>query len=377
MKVLFLTKYYPPSEGGIERYSHLLCTGLAGQGVHVEVVAAAEKERASRIEVVDGIRVHRVGSLGEVRGVAISPGLTGLMRRLVPDFDLIHLNFPNPWAELNYLAFWGQRKAILTYHSDIFRQKVFSKIYSPLIHRLLHQMSAVIATSPNYVDSSPFLSQYRAQCRIVPLAVDAASLREGAGTEVDAVRGQYGRFVFFAGRLVYYKGLEHLIDAIGQLQDVHLVVVGRGRLEQQYRERARRLGLQERVSFLGKVSDERLKVFYHACQCFVLPSVARSEAFGMVLAEAMACGRPVISTELSTGTSFVNQDGETGFVVPPGDPSALARKIDLLVQDQELQKAMGQKGRRRVEQEFSKEIMIERTLRIYEEVLEGGGAGRH
>lgn len=377
MRVLFLTKYYPPSEGGIERYSHLLCTGLAERGVQMEVVAAAERDRTSRTEIVDGIKVHRLGSLAEVRGVAVSPGFPGLVRQLAPGFDLVHLNFPNPWAELNYLAFCRHQQAVLTYHSDIFRQRIFLKLYSSFIHRLLRRMSAIIATSPNYVASSPFLSQYRDRCRVVPLPVDTASLVQVAGDKVDAVRRQYGKFVLFAGRLVYYKGLEHLIAAIDQLEDIRLVIVGKGRMEGNCRAQVERLGLTGRVSFLGKVPDEQLKALYHACQCFVLPSVARSEAFGMVLAEAMACGRPVISTELSTGTSYVNQDGETGFVVPPADPAALAEKIDLLVRDEDLQKEMGRKGRYRVEQEFRKEIMIEKTLRLYEEVLEGSGACRH
>lgn len=374
MKVLFLTKYYPPSEGGIERYSHLLCTGLAERGVEIEVIAAAEKDRASRTEVVDGIKVHRMGSLAEVRGVAVSPGLTGLVRRLAPGFDLIHLNFPNPWVELNYLAFCQQRKAILTYHSDIFRQKVFLKIYSPLIHRLLRQMSAIIATSPNYVDSSPFLPQYGGKCRIIPLPIDTSFFRQVNTTEVDAIRKQYGKFVLFVGRLVYYKGLEYLIEAVSKLEKIQLVVVGRGRLEGPYRAQTERLGLNGRVFFLGKVPDERLKAFYYACQCFVLPSVARSEAFGIVLAEAMACERPVISTELATGTSFVNLDGVTGFVVPPRDVDALVKKIDLLVRDEELQKRLGYRARLRVEQEFRKEIAIEKTLELYEEILESGYA---
>lgn len=370
MKILFLTKYYPPSEGGIERYSSLLCTSLAEKGVRVEVVAAAEEDRVSRTEIMEGVKVHRMGSLTEVRGVAVSPGLPGLVRRLAPAFDLIHLNFPNPLTELTYLAFCQRQKAILTYHSDVFRQKAFLQIYSPFIQRLLSQVSAIIATSPNYVDSSPFLSQYRDRCRIIPLPVDTASLWQVDRDKVDAIKRRYGKFVLFVGRLVYYKGLKYLIEAIGQLQDIRLVIVGKGRLEGTYRAQVERLGLSGRVSFLGKIPDEQLKVFYYACQCFVLPSVARSEAFGIVLAEAMACERPVISTELSTGTSFVNLDGETGFVVPPGDVSALTEKIDLLVRDEELQKRLGHRARLRVEEEFRKELVVEKTLKIYEEVLE-------
>lgn len=369
MRVLFVTKFYPPSEGGIERYSQLLCTGLASKGVDVEVIAAAEGSRSSSVEMVDGIKVHRMGTLLELSGAPISLGLPSLLRRLAPQFDLLHLNFPNPWAELAYLCFGRQKKAVLTYHSDIFRQRTFLRLYLPFIHRLLQQVSVIITTSANYMNSSPLLSHYRDRCRIIPLPVDTIALQQVDDTAVAAARKQHGEFVLFAGRLVYYKGLEYLIEAVAQLQGTRLVVVGKGRLESTYRGHADRLGLADRISFLGKVPDEQLRALYCACQCFVLPSIARSEAFGIVLAEAMASGRPVISTELSTGTSFVNQDGETGFVVPPGDAKALEEKINLLVENKELQAELGRNARRRVEQLFRQEIMIDSTLKLYEEVL--------
>ncbi len=369
MRVLFITKHYPPSEGGIERYSHLLCTGLVRSGIEVEVVAAAEDQRHSSAEMIDGVKVHRLGTLLGLSGAPISPGLPRLLSRLAPRFDLLHLNFPNPWTELAYLCFGRRKQAVLTYHGDIFRQKLFLRLYSPFIHILMRQMSAIIATSTNYVNSSPVLARYREKCRVIPLPVDTASLQPVETEGVEAMRRQYGEFVLFVGRLVYYKGLEHLIEAVGLLQDIRLVVVGRGPLEGTCRDLVARLKLDARVTFLGKIPDEDLRALYCACQCFVLPSVARSEAFGMVLAEAMASGRPVISTELSTGTSFVNLDNETGFVVPPGNAVALAQKIKLLFENKELQYKFGQQARQRVEQLFRQEIMIGDTLRLYREVL--------
>jgi len=369
MRVLFVTKYFPPSEGGIERYSHLLCTGLQQSGVEIEVIAATEGDRRSYTEVIDGVKVHRLGTLLAVGGAPFSPGLPGLFRRLGPRFDLLHLNFPNPWPELVYLGLGRSNKAVLTYHGDIFRQKLFLRFYTPFIHLLMQQVTAIIATSANYVNSSPILSRYRDKCRVIPLPVDTAALGQVEPGAVAAMRNQYGKFVLFAGRLVYYKGLEHLIEAVGLLEDIRLVVVGRGPLENTCRAQAARLQLGSRVSFLGKVPDEELRALYSACQCFVLPSVARSEAFGMVLAEAMASGRPVISTELSTGTSFINLDQETGFVVPPGDAAALAAKIQLLVGNPGLQEQLGRNARKRVERFFRQEIMVADTLKLYGETL--------
>ena len=369
MRILFITKYYPPSEGGIERYGQLLCTGLAARGVEVEVIAAAEGDRRSSTEVIEGVKVHRLGTLLGLSGAPITPGLPALLRNLSPRFDLLHLNYPNPWTELLYLSLGRKKKAVLTYHGDVFRQKLFLRLYLPFVHLLLRRVSAIVATSSNYVESSPLLSRYRGKCRVIPLPVDTVALQPVANDAVDVMRNRYGRFVLFVGRLVYYKGLEHLIEAIGQLEGIRLVVVGRGPLEDTCRTQVERLKLSARVSFLGKVPDELLRTLYCACQCLVLPSVARSEAFGMVLAEAMASGRPVISTELSTGTSFVNLDGETGFVVPPGNPAALAEKIRLIAENQDLQDHLGLKARQRVERLFRQEFMIENTLKIYQEVL--------
>ena len=376
MKILFLTKYYPPSEGGIERYGHMLCTELVRRGIHVEVVAASEEHKASHEETVDDVKVYRLDYQLKVSSTPITFGLLSLLPRLAPDFDLVHINFPNPWTDLLYLTLCRRMKAVLTYHSDIFRRSgTFSgtllKTYQPLIHYLLSRVSAVIASSPNCVENSPFLSLRRERCRVIPMPVDPATLELPTETTLEPVEKEFGTFVLFVGRLVYYKGVRHLIEAMAHLSDVNLVIVGRGPLEEELRAQGRGLGIDKRVFFLGKVSDEKLKMLYHGCQCFALPSVAHAEGFGIVLAEAMSCGKPVISTELSTGTSFVNLDGVTGFVVPPGDAVTLADRISRLVVDGELQKRLGMQGRTRVLENFTKEIVVDRTIELYEDVLAG------
>jgi glycosyltransferase involved in cell wall biosynthesis len=369
LKVLFVTKFYPPTDGGIERYSQILCTGMREQGVEIEVVAAAQGERTSRVEEVDGIKVHRLGLFANLRGAPVTPGTPALLRRLAPEFDLVHHNFPNPWSELCHLVFCGTVKTLVTYHSDIFRQKVLLQFYKPWIHKFLRRTSAIIATSPNYIVSSPMLSQYQERCHSIPLPVITAPMTSPA--DVADIEEQYGDFVLFVGRLVYYKGLEYLIEAMGQLPGIQLVVVGRGPMEKKYKALAQKLGQRERIHFLGRVDDKQLKAFHIASRCFALPSIFRSEAFGMVLGEAMSYGTPVISTELGTGTSYINRDGETGFVVPPADPGALAEKISLLCRDRQLRSALGENARKRVAEEFSKEQMIQKTLGLYRELAPG------
>ena len=375
MRVLFLTKHYPPSEGGIERYGHMLCTELKRRKIHVEVIAASEEHQVSREEMVDDVRVHRLDYQLKLSSTPITCGLLSLLPRLAPDFDLIHLNFPNPWTDVLYLSLCGKMKSVLTYHSDIFRQSgtlsgAFLKSYQPLIHHLLKRVSAIIATSPNCVDTSPFLSRNRERCHIIPMPVDLTSLEITPEDCVGSAAKKYGTFVLFVGRLVYYKGVRHLIDAMTHINGVNLVVVGRGPLERELREQANKLEIDDRVFFLGKVPDDALRLLYHGCRCCVLPSVAHAEGFGMVLAEAMSCAKPVISTELATGTSYVNIEGVTGFVVPPGDAISLAERISRLINDEVLYERLGSQGRSRVLKNFTKDIVVDKTVDIYRNVLE-------
>jgi rhamnosyl/mannosyltransferase len=344
----------------------------------MEVIAACKDSRTSSIETIDGVKVYRLGTAFKVSTAPITLELPALLRQKSRCFDLLHFNFPNPWTDLLFLACCRRQKAILTYHGDIFRQglnlsTLLLKAYRPFTHRLLGWMSAIVATSPKGVENSPFLSRRRERCRIIPMPVDLATFQGVEETDVAECWKKYGRFVLFVGRFVYYKGLSYLVEAMDRLEDssVNLVLVGRGPLEESIREQVVKLGLGERVFFPGRVSDNELKTLYHACQCFVLPSITHAEALGMVLAEAMACGRPVVSTELGTGTSYVNMDGVTGFVVPPRDAAALAEKIGLLVGDGGLRKRLGSQGLARMKAEFSKESVVEKTLKLYEDVLAG------
>lgn len=266
----------------------------------------------------------------------------------------------------------------MTYHCDIFRQKgtlsgLLLQAYRPFIRKVLASVSALVATSPDAIENSPFLSRQASKSRVIPMPLDVASLADVEFEQVQKERDRFGKFVLFVGRLVYYKGVQYLIEALSHLHDTRLVVVGRGPLEEEYRRLVSKLGLQDRVFFVGKISDERLRLLYHACHCFALPSVAHAEGFGIVLAEAMACGKPVISTQLQTGTSYVNLDEVTGYVVPPRDSKALADKIDVLMQDKEVHKKMGQQAKRRAETQFDRSIVTEMTVRLYEEVLAGRG----
>jgi rhamnosyl/mannosyltransferase len=201
-----------------------------------------------------------------------------------------------------------------------------------------------------------------------------ADLRRFAATAEVQRRAQELRqryappLILFVGLLRYYKGLSFLIEAMSQIP-ARLLVVGEGPQGQEWRELSRQLGLEDKVIFLGRVSDEDLVALYHACDVFVLPAIHRSESWGAVQVEAMACGKPVVCTELGTGTSFVNLHGQTGLVVPPRDTAALAQAIGTLLQDEPLRQQMGRRARERAENEFSFTTMVRRLVDLYKDVL--------
>ncbi|HUX88876.1 MAG TPA: glycosyltransferase [Chloroflexota bacterium] len=362
LKVLQVYKNYAPMPGGIETYLRQIATGLNRRGrVKVSVLVTAPGPRTV-VDEIDGVRVTRAGRLGEVASTPLSLRLIEQVRQ--SDADILHLHVPYPVGELAALSFAGRRRIVVTYHSDVVRQWWARPLYQPMLRQLLRRADALIATSPAYLKSSAILSHFAAHAEVIPLSVDPARF-VAEESAVAALRQRWPEpVVLFVGRFRSYKGLPILLQAMSGL-DARLILIGQGPLEAALRAQAVQLGIDERVTFLGDVSDRDLTTYYALAKVFVLPSTQRSEAFGIALLEAMAAGRPVISTELGTGTSWVNQHGKTGFVVPQGDPQALREAIRTLLEDRALAERLGQAGRQRVQQEFSEDRMLESIEGVY------------
>lgn len=327
--------------------------------------------RGTQIETCNGVRVIKAGRLAQAASTPLSIAMLGQARSLKA--DVINLHMPYPPGDLAALAL-KDAPLVLTYHSDIVRQRRLLQLYRPLLELTLRRSARIIATSTPYIQSSPFLRCYAAKCRVVPLSVNPARFADVSDTQVTALRERYTQapdepLILSVGVLRYYKGLHILLDAMTQLEAT-LVIVGAGPEEQRLRDLAQAFGVARRVHFAGRVADADLPAYYRAADLFVLPSHLRAEAFGIVQLEAMAAGLPVISTELATGTSEVNQHGVTGFVVPPSEPLRLARAIQVLLANPELRRQLGQQARRRVNECFTDEYMIDRTLAVYAEALE-------
>ncbi|HYZ92923.1 MAG TPA: glycosyltransferase [Actinomycetota bacterium] len=359
MKVLHVFKdYFPPSRGGIELLINDLVHSM--DGFEFEVLTSSRTRRLVE-DVDDGVRVVRAPEYARPTSTPITPAWIGAMRRT--DADLIHFHMPNPAGELAYLASRTRVPMIATYHADIVGRRGFLPLYLPFQQRALGSARRIVVSSPA-MQRAERLRPHMSRITVIPFGIDpgAWSARPAAA---DEIRARYGSpLVGFLGRLAYYKGVDVLLEAMRDV-DGTLLVAGTGPREQELQELARRLDVAGRTVFLGEIDDRMRVAFYHAIDAFVLPSTMRAEAFGISLLEAMACGTPVVSTELGTGTSWVNVNAETGVVVPPGDPSAISGAVGDLLADQGKAAAMGEAGARRVAAHFTKREMLESLGALY------------
>jgi rhamnosyl/mannosyltransferase len=375
MRVLHLYKDYFPVRGGIEGHLRLLAEGLAARGHAVTALVSASGAQGS-VETEGGVRVVRAGRVATVASTPLSPALPALLARERP--ELLHLHHPYPPADLAALLAAREVPLVVSYHSDIVRQRRVGQVVAPLVQATLRRARRIIAASPAYIRSSRVLAPLASRCRVVPYGVAPAQFALADPTRIAALRARFpGPLVLFVGRLRYYKGVDRLVRAMAQVPARALFVGDDASVRRADLERlAAELGLAARVHFLGAQEDDALHACYHAADLFVLPSVERSEAFGIVQIEAQAAGLPVICTELGTGTSYVTQHGRTGIVVPPDDVDALARAMRALLASPELARALGAAGRVRAEREFSLGRMLDRIEAVYAEALEERQAPR-
>jgi len=367
MKVLQVGKFYHPHPGGMETVLRNLCLAIKDQ-VELRVLVANTAPTTIQ-ETVEGVDVTRAASWGMVASTSMCPTFPRLMYSF--DADMVHVHEPNPLAVLSYLKVKPGGKLILSFHSEVVRQQILGKVYQPFLKRILQRADRIVVGSPPPIEHWSALAMVRGKCVVVPFGIDVRPLQD-VKKHADAAREIRHRFgaplLLFVGRLVYYKGLEYLIEAMRAVP-ARLLIIGDGPLKAKLAQTVQQNGLSRKVVLLGERPLDQLPAYYHACDLFVLPSTHKSEAFGIVQLEAMTCGKPVISTDLPSGVPWVNQDGQTGLVIPPKDISALIGAINLLLSNQSLSLQLGQGGRQRVEQEFTCERMGTRLLRLYEEVL--------
>jgi rhamnosyl/mannosyltransferase len=361
MRVLHVFKdYYPPTRGGVEQWINDVVHSM--DGITFSVLTAAEG-RELTIEDDAGVQVVRAPTLVRASTAPVVPSWSSWIRKLAP--DVIHLNMPNPTGELAYLMSRTDVPMVASYHADIVRKGPLPVLYDRFASRLLRRAQRVLVGSQRLAETTTALRGVQDKIAVVPYGVDVGHW-ESRPPLADEIRARYARGPLFVllGRLVHYKGADVAIDAMRdpRLADATLLIVGDGPLRASLEARASGLG---NVVFVGEIADDERAAYYHAADVFVFPGTNRGESYGIVQVEAMATATPSISTELGTGTSWVNQHGVTGLVVQARDPAALASAMADLAHDEVRRSAMAQAAQQRVRERLSRRRMLDELRAVY------------
>lgn len=371
MKILQVSKLYYPEVGGIEKTLQQISEGL-NDITDLKVLVCQKKGRGC-MENVNKVEICRSGSFGVIQSVPVSVSFLWNLRKLVNDMDVVQFHMPFPLGDIGCLLSGYGGKVVAFWHSDVIKQKKWMFLYGPIMKRFLSRADLILVGSKGILEGSVYLKPYKDKCRVVPFAVRRDI--EEAGGEWIKLHGykekEKGLHFLFIGRLVYYKGCNILLEAFSEISsDAVLTIVGDGILKEKLMAQSERYGLSERICFLGHIDDLTLKKCLEDADVFVLPSVERSEAFGLVQLEAMAYGIPVINTNLPSGVPEVSIHMKTGLTVKPGNVRDLLNAMNWMCCHPNERKEMGIEARKRLESRFTEKLLVKNLHKIYKDLCE-------
>lgn len=373
-RVCHLGKFYPPVPGGMETHVRALAQSQAALGADARVYCLNHERKPTVVEWDGPVEVTRFRRAVSVAKLDLCPELVGALRN-VPA-DVLHMQAPNPGMILAILAARPRAPLVVTYQSDVVRQQLRKVLFRPLERLAYRRARVVLVSSPTYAAGSSFLRPYHGRLRVLPLGIDLRPYQEPTAehrAESAAIQARHGQPLWLAaGRMVYYKGFLNALRALPHVPG-HLVMIGDGPERPALEAEARRLGIADRVTFLGFLpSVQAIIPYYLAARAFWFPSNARSEAFGLVQVEAMACGCPVLNAAIPhSGVPWVSLHEESGLTVPVDDPIALAAAARRVLEEPGLRDRLAEGARQRARAEFNHRAMAERSLDLYRRVLNG------
>ncbi|WP_392431548.1 glycosyltransferase family 4 protein [Yersinia sp. HM-2024] len=368
IKVLhFYKTYYPDSFGGVEQVIFQLCEGGGSRSIDSTVLSLSK--RGSIVNQKIGSHTVYCSPVNfEAASTPFSFQALKDFKKLASQVDVIHYHFPFPFMDMLHFLSGINKPTVVSYHSDIVKQKNILKIYAPLMNRFLGSVSRIVAASPNYVATSVTLKKFANKVSVIPYGLDEKSYPIPTLERLELWKNKFGsRFFLFVGAFRYYKGLHILIKA-AQNSSYPIVIVGAGPIELELKKQVEELKI-DNIHFLGAVSDEDKAALLTLCYAVVFPSHLRSEAFGITLLEGAMYGKPLISSEIGTGTTFINIDQHTGIVVPPSDPTALRIAMDKLWDNVELSEQFGHNAKNRYLENFTSEKMVSSYIDLYNEII--------
>jgi rhamnosyl/mannosyltransferase len=372
IKVLQVNKFYAPWVGGVERIVQDIAEALSGKTDMRTLVC--QPKGGGITEVYNGVPVTRVSSFGILYSMPISLDFIWKLREMSKDADILQFHSPFPLGDFAYLLSGYKGKMVIWWHSDIISQRFLAKLIKPISCAFLKRADLIIVATKNHIESSELLKPFASKCKIIPFGIKFSDFEHVSATNFLtgklAIPGN--KKLLFVGRVVYYKGVDVLINAMNKINGAELFIAGSGVLEDTYKTLAKKNGVADKVHFLGYLPFEMLKAAYKDCDIFVFPSIANIEAFGIAQMEAMFYGKPVVNTDLPTGVSLVSLHGETGLTVKSGDTDELAAAVQRLIDDDALRLQFGANAARRVRENFDFDKMTGSLYAEYERLVRGG-----
>ena len=368
MNILHVYKtYYPDSVGGVEKVINEIATSSQRLGVNAQVLAISHKPQQPF--TIDGHVVHQAKSSFHLASTDFSLEAFSLFRKLIKQADLIHYHYPWPFMDLLHFSTLIRKPSVVTYHSDIVRQKILSKIYSPLKHQFLTSVDKIVVTSPNYLQTSRDLLRYADKTEVIPIGLDKNKYPQPSEKLLSYWKKQLPlKFFLFVGVLRYYKGLHTLLEAIKDIP-YPVVIVGSGPIEAELKRYTEKMNMSW-VFFLGQISEEDKVALLTLAYSIIFPSSLRSEAFGVSLLEGAMYSKPLISTEIGTGTSYINIHQQTGLVIKPGCPGSISLALDFMWMHPDEAEQMGVESNKRYQQFFMADKMANKYCALYRDIID-------
>jgi glycosyltransferase involved in cell wall biosynthesis len=367
MKILHLGKLCPPNEGGTEIFSFDLLEYLNRNGIKADLLCFGG---GTKVDKYKGFQYFSCKTNVILNSAPMSYDYIKTFKKIAEHYDIIHVHSPNPLAEV--LTLLIKKPIIIHWHLDIIKQKISYIFYRPIQQKVLANADRIIATSPQYLLTSKQLRNFQNKAVVIPLGLNPRRLisQDTYNIEFQKIKEKIGdkKIILSLGRLVKYKGFEYLIKA-GEFikDDAVILIAGGGPLYNSLNKLIKKLNLQNKVFLLGRVDD--VSIFIKNCDLFCLPSIARNEAFGLVLVEALFFCKPLITTDVSgSGMNYVNINGKTGLVVQPRNPKALAGAINKVLSDDNLYTMFSKNASIRFK-EFEIDSIGEKILKLYYDVL--------
>lgn len=371
MKILQLGKFYP-IQGGVEKVMYDLTTGLSEKypDVQCDMLCVSANGQSNTVSINKNATLYCAKLNKKLFSTMLSVQLIGKLRKMCNHYDIIHIHHPDPMVALALRLSNYKGRVILHWHSDILKQKLLLKFYKPLQNWLIRRADLIIGTTPKYIKESPHLKGNDTPKAILPIGIAPIKVNMARAKKI-IEKYQNKHIIFSLGRLVGYKGFEYLIDSAKYLPDDYIVLIGgSGPLKEELENIIISESLSEKVKLLGRIEDEDLPNYYAACDLFVLSSIWKTEAFGIVQIEAMSCSKPVVTTKIpESGVDWVNENGVSGINVPIEDSKALADAIIEITSDKERYQNFCQNAYHRYENMFTLDKMITGCRVIYESVL--------